>query len=168
MALFEDYEGRRKELLKKMQSFKQFEDADPNVHEILEIARGILTNPKDTFSGDLLVIKGSKLAGYYGYLLTRGNESWAEYKVAEVAFRSVRDALMLALKVDRATVTEAKASATRDTGILEVDVILKEKRYRDYESVAKWCERMLSWIQSVLSQMRSERTHPGIADQGRK
>jgi hypothetical protein len=167
MALFEDYEGKRKELLKKIQTFEEFEKADPNVHDILEIARRILTNPKDNFNADLLIGKGSKLAGYYGYLLTKGNEAWAEYKVAEVAFRSVRDALMIALKVDRATVTEAKASATRDTGILEVDVIAKEKRSKDYEAVAKWCERMLSWVQSVLSQMRNERGHTRIADEGK-
>jgi hypothetical protein len=74
---------------------------------------------------------------------------------------------MIALKVDRATVTEAKASATRDTGILEVDVIAKEKRSKDYEAVAKWCERMLSWVQSVLSQMRNERGHTRIADEGK-
>lgn len=168
MALFEDYDGQRKKLMEEVQTFAQFEASDTNVHEIIEIARSVLRSPKDMYVADILVSKGSKLAGYYGYLLTKGNESWAEYKTAEVAFKSVRDALMLALKVDRQTVTEAKASAGRDTAILEVDVIAREKRYRDYEAVSKWCERMLSWVQSVLSQMKSERTQTKLQNGGKQ
>jgi hypothetical protein len=168
MALFDQYEDRRGELLKKMQTLEDFEKSDSNVKNILDIARDILMSPKDAFNPDKLVNNGRKLSAYYGYLLTRGNEAWAEYKMAEIAFREVRDALMLAIKVDKATITEAKASAGRDTAILEVDVLLREKRSRDYEATAKWCQAMLSFIQSTLSQMKNERTHGGLADHGKQ
>ena len=116
---------------------------------------------------NFLLTNGGKLAGYYGYLAVKGNEAWAEYKTAEVTFKEVRDALMLALKNEKATVTEARAGAGRETAFVEVDVIAREKRARDFEAAAKWCQSMLSFIQSTLRQLESERTHLKIAERGR-
>lgn len=167
MALFEKYDGRRAELIKKMQTLKEFEKSDESVAQIFAIARSILERPINMTNVQFLLTNGGKLAGYYGYLAVKGNEAWAEYKMAEVAFKEVRDALMLALKNEKATVTEAKASAGRETAIVEVDVIAKEKRSRDYEAAARWCQGMLSFIQSTMRQLESERTHLKIAERGR-
>lgn len=169
MALFEKYDGRRAELIKKMQTMAEFEKSDPEgVGKVFAIAREILERPTNMVNVQWLLLNGGKLAGYYGYLAFKGNEAWAEYKVGEIAFKEVRDALMLAMKNEKATVTEAKASAGRETAIVEVDVIAKEKRSRDYEAAAKWCQSMLSFIQSTLRQLESERTHLRTADRGRQ
>lgn len=168
MALFEKYDGRRAELVKKMQTLSEFEKSDEGVGKIFAIAREILENPRNMNNVQFLLTTGGKLAGYYGYLALKGTEAWAEYKTAEVAFKEVRDALMLALKNEKHTVTEAKASAGRETAYVEVDVITKEKRSRDFEAAVKWCQSMLSFIQSTLRQLESERTHLRTADRGRQ
>lgn len=151
-----------------MQTLQEFEKSDEGVHNLMDIARAILERPSNMLNVHWLLQNGGKLAGYYGYLAGKGNEAWAEYKTAEVAFKEVRDALMLALKNEKATVTEAKASAGRETAMVEVDVITKEKRSRDYEAAAKWCQSMLSFIQSTLRQLESERTHLNIAERGKQ
>lgn len=168
MSLFEKYDVRRNELIKKMQTMKEFEQGDVNVKNVFDIARAILDRPNNMLNVQWLLTNGGKLAGYYGYLSSKGNEAWAEYKSAEIAFKEVRDALMLAMKDEKATITEAKASAGRDTAMLEVDVIVREKRSRDFESAARWCQSMLSFIQSTLRQLESERSHLNTADRGRK
>jgi hypothetical protein len=168
MALFEKYDGRRAELIKKMQNMAEFEKSDESVGQIFAIAREILQRPINMTNVQFLLTNGGKLAAYYGYLAVKGNEAWAEYKMAEVAFKEVRDALMLALKSEKHTVTEAKASAGRETAYVEVDVIAREKRSRDFESAARWCQSMLSFIQSTMRQLESERTHLKIAERGRQ
>lgn len=169
MALFENYEKKRLDLLSKMQTMSDFEKSDPDgVGQIFAIARSILERPANMTSVQFLLTNGGKLAGYYGYLALKGSDAWAEYKTAEVAFKEVRDALMLALKSERATVTEAKAGAGRETAFMEVDVISKEKNSRQFEAAVKWCQVMLSFIQSTLRQLESERTHLRTADRGRQ
>lgn len=165
MALFDQYNTRAKELAEKMQTLKEFEKTDESVKNVVDIAREILKNPKNMLNTAWLLTSGGKLAAYYGYLTTKGNECWAEYKAAEIAFKEVRDALLIAIKNDKATITEAKASASRDTGTLEVDVILKEKRSRDYEAAAKWCQAMLSFVQSTLRQIENERAQAKMQGQ---
>lgn len=167
MALFQDYESTRQELIKEIETFKEFEASDKNVKEVMDIARGILINPKDMYVGDILASKGSKLVAYYGNMLTLGNQAWAEYKVAEVAFKGIRDALMLALKVDKPTITEAKASAARDTAMFEVDVIKREKRYRDYDAVARSCDKMVTWVQTLLRKLEAERVQANMQGRGK-
>lgn len=168
MSALAKYEARRQELIKRMQTFSEFEKEDLNVHKIVEIARAIIRDPKAMQNIHWLLQKGGQLAGYYGYLPTKGNEAWAEYKAAEIAFKEIRDALMLSHKVDKHTITEAKASAARETGEIEIDVIIKEKRARDYEAVSSWCQAMLSFIQSTLRQLENERGHSRIAERGNK
>ena len=167
MALFEKYDGRRAELIKKMQTMAEFEKSDESVGQIFAVARQILERPGNMVSVQWLLQNGGKLAAYYGYLGAKGNEAWAEYKTAEIAFKEVRDALMLALKNEKHTVTEAKASAGRETAVVEVDVIAREKRSRDFDAAARWCQAMLSFIQSTLRQLESERTHLRTAERGR-
>ena len=167
MALFERYEQSRKELIKKMQTLAQFEKSDESVGKIFEIAREVLLKPINMTNTQFLLLNGGQLAGYYGYLMIKGNEAWGEYKSAEIAFREVRDALILANKKERETITEAKASAGRDTANIEIDVIVREKRSRDFEAAARWCQSMLSFIQSTLRQIENERNHLKIADRGR-
>ena len=168
MALFEKYNLKRKALIEKMQTMQEFEKTDKSVGQLFDIARAILEKPNNMLNVQWLLKHGGMLSGYFGYLSMKGNEAWAEYKSAEIAFKEVRDALMLALKSQKATITEARASAGRETGVVEVDVIVREKRSRDYEAAAKWCQHMLSFIQSTLRQLESERTHLKIADRGRE
>lgn len=160
--------GRKRDLLiKQMQTLKQFEQSDESVKRIFDIARSILENPKSMISVQWLLANGGKLAGYYGYLATKGNEAWAEYKIAEIAFKEVHNALVMGLKGEKYTITEARATAGRETADAEVDVVLREKRAKDFEAATRWCQNMLVFIQSTLKQLESERTHLKIADRGR-
>lgn len=168
MSLFDKYNERTKELVSKMKTLKQLEEEDESVKNVVDIAREILMNARVMLNPQWLMKSGGKLAAYYGYLTTKGNENWAIYKAAEVAFKEVQAALILALKEDKSTITEAKASAARDTAILEVDVIIKEKRSRDYDSAAKWCQSMLSFIQSTLRQIENERAQAKMQGQRSK
>lgn len=165
---FEKYEARRQDLIKKMQTLKEFEESDNNVKNIVDVARLILMKPNKMANVPWLLENGGNLAGYYGYLLTKGNEAWAEWKQSEIAFKEIRDALMLVHKQEKHTVTEAKANAAAETGLIETDVIVKEKRSRDYEACAKWCQAMLSFIQSTLRTLENERSHTGAAERGRR
>ena len=167
MSLFEKYDGRRKQLLKQMQTLAEFEKTDETAHLVFEIAREILSYPNRMNQPQWLLISGAKLAAYFGYLDAKSNEAWADYKTAEVALKEVRDALMLALKNEHETITAAKASAGRETAKAEVDVIVREKRSRDFATSAHMADRMLSFIQSTLGQLKSERTHYGTAERGR-
>jgi len=45
MALFEKYDGRRAELIKKMQTMAEFEKSDESVGQIFAVARQILERP---------------------------------------------------------------------------------------------------------------------------
>lgn len=168
MSLFEKYDGRRKQLIGSMQTLAQFEKSEESLQQVFAIAREILQRPINMSNVQFLLQNGGKLAGYFGYIALKGNEAWAEYKSAEIAFREVRDALMMALKIESATVTEAKAGAGRETAYVEVDVVIKEKHSKDFEAATKWCQSMLSFIQSTLRQLESERTHLKIADRGRQ
>ena len=157
MALFQDYTQKREDLMGKMQNLKEFEASDKVIGYMFEICRQVLSKPGDFQSVNWLMDRGAKLAAYHAYLTGKATEAWAEYKTAEVAFKSVKDGLMLALKNDSATVTEARAQAGRETAEVEVDVLAKEQRFRNYDSAVRTVDKMVSFIQSTLRQKEAER-----------
>jgi hypothetical protein len=155
MAIFTDYNARREKLMKQMQTLKEFEASDELVGFVFEICRQIFSRKGDVQDIDWLLQRGTELAGYFGILEGRANEKWGEYKVAEIAFTSVRDGLMLAFK-DGKTTTVARAEAKRSTEDVEVDVIAREQRSKNYYTAANMCDRMVSFIQTTLKQKEKD------------
>ena len=130
MSAFNDYEKKRKELSAQLQTLKEFEKTDELVSKVFEISRQLLQHGTTT-NLDWLLKRGNELAQYAGILDGKSNETWGEYKVAEVAYKSVRDALMLAGTSEYGTVTQSKAVASRATVEAEVDAIAREQRSRN-------------------------------------
>lgn len=168
MGVFQDYEKKRIELVGKMQTLKEFEKSDEVVGLVFTISRQMLENSGSrTQNVDWLLKKGNELAQYAGVLDGRANEAWGEYKVAEIAFKSVRDALIIASKSEYDTVTSAKAAANRSTVDAEVDSLAREQRAKNYATAADICNRMVMFIQTTVRWREQEYSKTALADRGR-
>lgn len=152
--------------MSKVQTLKEFEQSDKVVGYVFEIARNVVSRPGDFNSIDWLIKRGSLLSGYYAYLESKANEALADYEVADVTYKSVRDGLMIGLKNDKSTITEAKAEATRELVEAEVDVIAKRNRAKNYATSARVCDRIVSFIQSTLRHKEREQTTVHTAERG--
>ena len=91
-----------------------------------------------------------ELVQYGGQLDRKYVEEWGGYKVAEVAFKSVRDALLIASKSDHKNVTEAKAAANRAMEEGEVDALAREQKAKMYERSAEFCKNTVMFVQTTL------------------
>jgi len=167
MAIFQDYEKKRKELAKKLQTYKEFEKTDKVVGAVFEISRNVVNNSGDYQSIDTLLHQGRALSGYFGYLEAMANEQWGKYKTAEVAWKHVKDGLLLAYKGENMNATEARAQAGREMADAEVDAIAREQRYKNYATSAKMCEQIISFIQTTLKMKKQEQVKSGQIGDGR-
>jgi hypothetical protein len=165
MSVFQDYDKKRIELVSKMQTLKDFEKTDDVVSHVFETARQLVGGNR-TMDVEWLLRKGMQLAQFAGVLDGRANEAWGDYKSAEMAFKSVRDALMLASKSDHETVTAAKASANRSTQDAEIDALAREQRAKNYEAAANMCNRIVMFIQTTVRWREQEYGKSNLAERG--
>lgn len=166
MALFDNYKKRHGELMKKLQSFEEFEKSDKLIGRVMNIARQVIQQPGDVQATSWLLSKGAELSAYYGAVEARANEARAEYEAAEIAQKSTRDGLMLSLKGGDVGVTEARAQAGLEMVDSEIDVVAKKQRSDYYSTVARACEKMVSFVQSTLRHKEAERNQTKIAERG--
>ncbi len=167
MSVFQDYEKKRIDLMGKMQTLKEFEASDEIVGLVFNISRQMIAdNGSRAQNVDWLLRKGNELAQYAGVLDGKANEAWGEYKIAEIAFKSVRDALTLASKGEYDTVTAAKAHASRSTQDSEVDAIAREQRAKNYATAADICNRVVMFIQTQVRWREQEITKTRISERG--
>lgn len=164
MAAFEDYNKKREQLQKKLQSLKEFEKTDKVVGLVFEISRNVVSRPGDYQSINTLLKQGRELSGYFGYLECKANEHWGEYKMAEVAWKNIKDGLLLAYKGENMNTTEARAQASREMSDAEVDAIAREQRFKNFATAAKMCEQIISFIQTTLKNKQTEYKNTGTAD----
>lgn len=167
MAILQEYHKKRKQLLNQMQTIKDLEADDEVIRLVLSISRSILSEDQSS-NIDWLLKKGMKLVQYGGALDRKFVEQWGGYKVAEIAFKSVRDALMLASKSDYKNVTEAKAAATRATQEAEIDAIAREQKAKLYERSAEFCKNTVMFIQTTLRWREQEYKSSKLSDRGNK
>lgn len=165
MSVFQDYEKKRAGLMAKMQTLKEFEKTDEIVALVFETSRQLVRGA-NTSNVDWLLRTGMKLAQYAGILDGRATEAWGEYKIAEMAFKSTRDALMLANKGEYKNVTTARAVATRSTQDAEVDALAREQRSKNYASAADMCNRIVMFIQTTVRWREQEMMQTKINDRG--
>lgn len=165
MSIFQDYEKKRISLVAKMQTLKEFEKSDEVVAHVLETARQLVGGNR-TMDVEWLLRKGMQLAQFAGVLDGKANEAWGDYKTAEMAFKSVRDALMLASKSDHDTVTSARASANRSTQDAEVDALAREQRAKNYAMAADMCNRIVMFIQTTVRWREQEYTKANLSERG--
>lgn len=168
MALLDNYQKRHKELMAKLQSFGDFEKEDKVVGLVMNIARQVIARPGDVQAISWLLTKGSELTAYYGVLEGRANEARAEYEAAEIAYKSTKDGYMLALKEAMGTVTEARAQAGIEAAEAEIDVIRLKQRSDYYNTAARACDKMISFIQSTLRNKEQDRVKTNMAERGRE
>lgn len=164
MGVFQDYNKKRKDLVKQMQTLKEFEQSDEVVGLVFAISRQLVRH--DTNNVEWLLKKGMELAQYAGVLDGRANTAWGEYKTAEMAFKSVRDALMLAGKSEHSTVTAARAAASRSTQDAEVDALAREQRAKNYATAADMCNRIVMFVQTTVRWREQEMTKSNISERG--
>ena len=166
-AVFNEYEKKRVDLMAKMQTLKEFEGSDEIVGLVFNISRQMLEgNGSRNQDMEWLLKKGNELAQYAGVLDGRANEKWGEYKVAEIAYKSVRDALTLANRSEYNSVTAAKAHASRATQDAEVDAIAREQKSKNYETAADICNRIVMFVQTQVRWRESEMAQAKINDRG--
>lgn len=169
MGVLKNYEKLRKDLTSKMQTLQEFEKSDELVKRILDISRLMLEKGGyRTKNIEWLLDKGNELVQYAGIVEFKSNESWGEYKVAEIAFKSVRDALMLASKTEHSTITGAKAYATRATQDAEVDAIAREQSAKNYATAASICNRMVMFIQTTVRWREQEYAKVNFSERGNR
>lgn len=150
-----------------MTTIKELEKEDEIVGLVLSISRNILEE-NQLNNVDWLLKKGMELVQYGGALDRKYVEQWGGYKVAEIAFKSVRDALMMASKGDHKNITSAKAEATRATQEAEVDAIAREQKARLYEKSAEFCKNAVTFVQTTLKWKEQEYRSSNITDRGNK
>jgi len=167
MAIHQDYEKKRLELQKQLQTMKEFEKTDKVVNHALEISRNVVRCPADYKSIPTILEQGRQLTGYLGPLGFKSNEAWGEYKVAEVAWKHVKDGLLLAYKGEKLTATEARAQAGREMTDAEVDTIAREQRYKNYEIAIEMCDKVVSFIQTTIGYLKTEKLNAGQIGDGR-
>ena len=169
MAIFQDYEKKRIELMGKMQTLQEFEKSDEIVGLVFTVSREMLSNEgKNTQNIEWLLKKGNELAQYAGVLDGRANEAWGGYKIAEIAFKSVRDALILASKNEYDTITAARAHAQNATQDAEVDTIAREQKAKNYATVSDICNRVVMFIQTTLRLREQELSKITTSERGGK
>lgn len=169
MSIFQDYQKKRENLMSQMQTLKEFEKSDEIVSLVFTVSREVLDRKANrTQDVEWLLKKGMELAQYAGVLDGKHNEMWGEYKTAEIAFKSVRDALMLASKSDHENVTSAKAAATRATQEAEVDALAREQKSKNYEMAADICNRVVMFFQTTIRWREQEMSKTRISERGNK
>lgn len=167
MSVFQDYNKKREKLLEQMQTLQEFEQSDEIVGLVFVIARQ-LVEQKSLNNIEWLLKKGMELANYAGVLDGRANVAWGQYKTAEMAFKSVRDALMLANKSEHNTVTTAKAQASRSTEDAEVDALAREQRSKNYATAADMCNRIVMFIQTTIRWSEQELAKERLKESGQR
>lgn len=165
MSVFQEYEQKRVALLEKMQTLEDFEKTDEIVGIVFETSRQLVRGA-NTSNVDWLLRTGMKLAQYAGVLDGRATEAWGEYKIAEMAFKSTRDALMLALQSEHKNVTSARAAAGKSTQDAEVDALAREQRSKNYSLAADMCNRITMFIQTTVRWREQEMMKAKINDRG--
>lgn len=165
MNVYQEYEKKRVKLVEKMSTLKEFEKEDEIVGLVFEIARQMVggSHSQDV---EWLLRKGMQLAQYAGVLDGRANESWGEFRSAELAYKSVRDALIIASKSEHDSVTAAKAAASRSTEDSEVDVLAREQRSKNYAIAADMCNRIVMFIQTTIRWREKEYMQSKINSRG--
>lgn len=165
MGVFQDYEKKRLTLLEKMQTPKEFEQSDEVVGKVYAYARQIYER-NQTADVEWLLRRGMELAALAGVLDGKATAAWGEYKTAEVAHKSTRDALMLAGKSEHETVTASKAAASRATEEVEVDTLAREQKAKNYAAAADMCNRVVMFIQTTVRWREQEYFKATIAERG--
>lgn len=150
-----------------MQTLKEFERSDEVVGLVFAISRQLIQE-QNLNNIDWLLRKGKELSEYAGVLEGRANVAWGEHKAAEMAFKSVRDALMIANKGDSGTVTIARAEASRATQEAEVDVLAREQNYKNYATVANMCTGTVMFMQTTIRWAEKELSRQGFIERGQR
>ena len=167
MSVYQDYDKKRVDLMGGLQTLKDFEASDEVVGLVFNISRQMLENNGSRNDNvEWLLKKGNELAQYAGVLDGRANEAWGEYKIAEIAYKSVRDALMLASKSEYDTITASKAYAGGATQDAEVDAIAREQRAKNYATAAGICNRVVMFIQTQVRWREQELSKVKLSERG--
>lgn len=166
-VVLQEYHKKREKLLAQMTTIKELEKEDEIIGLVLNISRDILS--KDQSSNiEWLLNRGNKLVQYGGFLDRKYVEEWGGYRVAEMAFKSIRDALIITSKADYKNVTEAKAAANRDTQEAEIDALAREMKSELYKKSADFCKNMVMFIQTTLKWREHEYTAARISERGNR
>jgi hypothetical protein len=165
MSIFQDYEKKRAKLLEKLETPDSFEKGDKTVGKVYAYAREIYQR-SNTNDVNWLLRRGMELSTLAGVLDGKATSAWGEYRTAEMAYKSLRDGLVLAGKSEHDTVTAAKAAAYRSTQDAEVDALRLEQRAKYYASAADMCNRIVMFIQTTVRWRESEMIQTRVQERG--
>lgn len=154
MRPFDVYQDKFAELTKRLETIEHLGEKDTAVASVLRISKEILGRPLDNQSTAWLLSAGGELIGQYHYLANMADNREARFSLAQLAYRSVRDNLMIGYKDSEQfagmKITEAKARAEQDLTDAQVDLVAREYEATRYRTAAEVAMEIKSFIQSTI------------------
>jgi len=147
---FNIYTNRLKKLMGKLETLEVWKEKDKLIKFIFKQAKWFQSFQLDTQDVKSLLEIGGRLVGAYAYLEAKTSERMVAAKLAELSCRDVRDSLMISLKDDNTTITEARAKAQHEMQEAELDVLLRELEHKRYYAATQGAMNMVIMIQSVV------------------
>ena len=142
----------------KINNYKQWEEQEEMVHEVMEAGRTLFQKPLDKMSPDTLLRIGGRLVGSFGYLGQRSAYARAERDVYEQKLSETEKELVLKYLTNTDyKVTEARAKVSADVEELKEFVIQKETAKNQWEAITEACQVMAMFCQSALKVKEGER-----------
>ena len=143
----------------EINTYKQWEDEEEMVHEVMEAGRTLFGTPLDKMSPDILLRIGGRLVGSYAYLGQKSAYARAERDVYEAKLdESEKERISQILKTDpKYKVTQARADVAIEFSEMREFVIQKETAKNQWEKITDACQVMTMFCQSALKIKECER-----------
>ena len=166
MTYIDQYKEKLAERLGKLETFKDFRKKDDTINKAYEEAKEIFTHPGSVNNPAGMIIRGHRMATFYGYCASMSIEKKAEYEAAELTCEELRDTILLEISETESKVTIAKTKADLEVVEAKDDVIFRKAQAGYYNAAAEMCSTVVSLAQSSCKVMQMEYSHQGILDRG--
>jgi hypothetical protein len=150
------YKNKLNKLIDKLETLEVWKEKDNLIKYVFEQAKWFQTYQLDKQDTDKLLGIGGRLVGAYAFLEAKSSEKMVISKLAELSCKEVKDSLMISLKDDDTTITEARAKAQSQMQEAELDVLLKELEYKRYHAATQGAVNMVIMCQVVLKSKNYE------------
>jgi len=165
---FNIYESKLQKLMDKLETLEVWKEKDKLIKYVFDQAKWFQSYKLDSQDIEKLLEIGSRLVGAYAFLEARSSEKMVISKLAELSCKEVKDSLMISLKDDRTTITEARARAQSAMQEAELDVLLKELEYKRYQAASQGATNMVIMCQVVLKSKGYERSSTNLQNKERQ
>lgn len=156
--MVKEYHAAVERALEQTRSVSVLREVDPQVDYVFKTGAWLFDQELDRMAIPTLLRIGGKLTGIYGYLGNLAARARAERDVYTQKLEEVEARLAVETLSDdpKYKVTLMRANIKEQTADLKGYVIAKEYEKNNYEHVLSACDRMVSFIQTAISQKKAE------------